>query len=386
MIKKISIKNFQAHELFITENLTPLNLIIGANDTGKTSLLKILYATCKSWKEYGLKQKHNPEPFKNILIRKLQNTFNPKNQHIGYLAKKNTTAEKSKKLEHTRKNNQLGLFSNNSKKISNEKSNDSKKLNIEISFEYENQNINFNFGDKASKTLSCNKNILVPDKKFGALFIPAKELITMLHAIEASRDNLFFPDFDDSYYDLVKSLKIPTRRGRINKNLNKVNSKLEKLFGGEVKQNIKDSSVNYIFQRGNQKFTMSLTAEGIKKNGILTTLIRNRELSEGTILFMDEPDATLHPNATRQLAEMIYFISKAGIQIFIATHNYFMLKQLSIIARREKDDINCFSLKRSTDNKKVIHTLSNLIDGLPENTIVEEALKMFDDETELDFR
>ncbi|HMW37476.1 MAG TPA: AAA family ATPase [bacterium] len=73
---------------------------------------------------------------------------------------------------------------------------------------------------------------------------------------------------------------------------------------------------------------MSLTAEGVKKLGILTTLIRNRQLNKGTILFMDEPEAVLHPQAIRDLVKILNLLSQSGIQIFISTHSFFVIKQL----------------------------------------------------------
>lgn len=351
MIKQVTIKKFQAFEVFKEKSFTPVNVIIGANDTGKTSLLKILYTVCKSWEEYGIKQKNKPEAFKKILTNKIQDTFNPKNNALGVLVKKGSRG----------------------------------KSITEIRFS-SGQNIHFSFGLKTTNNLECNEHIDTPEQDFNSIFIPAKEVLTIFKAVEVSRQNLFIPDFDDTYFDLVKSLKIPTQKGRTHQNLYEVNNVLEELFEGKIKQESqKGVDISFVYQnKARQKFSMSNTAEGIKKIGLLSTLIRNRQLTPGTVLFFDEPEVTLHPNAIRRLAEIIYKISATGIQIFMSTHNYFMIKQLSIIARREKTDINCISLTRTNDLKSIEHKLFNLINGLPNNSIVEEALKMFDEETELD--
>jgi len=124
---------------------------------------------------------------------------------------------------------------------------------------------------------------------------------------------------------------------------------------------------------------MPLTAEGIEKVGILTTLIRNRRLKKKTILFMDEPETALHPKAVRSLAEMIVTLSKADIQIFITSHNCFLIKQLAIIAKRDNTDINCVSLIKEKD-KPVRYTIEDMKNGLPDNPIIEEALAMFNEE------
>ena len=129
---------------------------------------------------------------------------------------------------------------------------------------------------------------------------------------------------------------------------------------------------------------MQMTAEGIKKIGILTTLINNRQLGEGTVLFMDEPETALHPYAIRQMVEMLVAMSNAGIQIFIASHSYFIVKQLANCAKRDQLDICCWNLTRE-NGKPVSHSFHNLIDGiLPSNSIIEESLKMFDQEIDID--
>ena len=158
---------------------------------------------------------------------------------------------------------------------------------------------------------------------------------------------------------------------------------MEDLFEGKIEQTgLQDQP--FIFKKGNQQFSMQQTAEGIKKIGILTTLITNRQLGKGTVLFMDEPETALHPDAIRQMVEMLVAMSKAGVQIFIASHSYFVIKQLANCAKRDKLDINCWNLEREV-GKSVKNSFHSLIDGvLPSNTIINEALEMFDEEINID--
>jgi len=77
---------------------------------------------------------------------------------------------------------------------------------------------------------------------------------------------------------------------------------------------------------------------------------------------------------------MLVAMSKAGVQIFIASHSYFLVKQLAICAKRDKINISCWNLVREK-GKHVTNSFQNLIDGvLPSNSIIEEALKMYDQE------
>jgi AAA15 family ATPase/GTPase len=186
--------------------------------------------------------------------------------------------------------------------------------------------------------------------------------------------------FDDTYLDLIKSLVVPTQRGTITKELTNVNQKLEQLFEGRIEQGDDD---DFVFKKGNAEFQMQMTAEGIKKIGILTTLIRNRQLNANSVLFLDEPETALHPEAIRELVEMLMLMAQAGIQIFVATHNYFVLKQMYICAKRYSVPTNCYKLEKEAGKSLECYKY-NLSEAFPENTISQEAINMSDDEIRLD--
>ena len=79
-------------------------------------------------------------------------------------------------------------------------------------------------------------------------------------------------------------------------------------------------------------------------------------------------------------------MSKAGVQIFLATHSYFVIKQLANCAKRDNLKINCWNLKRETP-KSVINSFHDLIDGvLPSNSIIDEEIKMYDEEINIDLK
>ena len=118
---------------------------------------------------------------------------------------------------------------------------------------------------------------------------------------------------------------------------------------------------------------------------MITTLIKNKEIREGTILFIDEPEVNLHPKAIRILINFLVKIAKLGVQIFISSHSYFVIKQLTICAKKYNNSVFCYSLLKN--NKGLInYNLSDLKDGLPDNPIVKEALDMYDEEIDLEFQ
>lgn len=339
------------HAHFESGEFAPVNVIIGKNDTGKTGLLKLLYAICKSIDIYSRRKQNEDIGFKKVLAEKMSNTFQPGKKGLGELVNK----------------------------VSRE------KLEVDILFKqtelkYEDR-LHFSFGESTNSTISGQDAIKPIPEQFRCLFIPAKEVLTPLKAIRATRDNLFMLGFDDTYLDLIKSLVIQTQRGNIVQELVQVNRKLEKLFEGKIEQT--DELDEFVYKKGKTEFPLTLTSEGVKKIGIITTLIRNRQLNSNSVLFMDEPETMLHPEAIRELAEMLLLMAKSGVQIFLATHNYFVLKQIHLCAKEEKVKTNCYSLTRER-GQPVRSQLFDLTDEFPENPISDEAILMADKEVRLD--
>lgn len=351
MINSVTIKNFMAHSHLSLSNIPSINLIIGKNDTGKTGLLKLLYGTVKALEVYSLKKESLDVVFKKELAKKLATTFMPRKNGLGDLVQKGSRD----KLEVN-----LTLLGDNAK--------------------YK-QDIYYSFGERTERVIpNCSEHIQVlPPNTMNALFIPAKEVLTAFSDIRNIRNLRYGVGFDDTYLDLINALDLPTRKGRVASELSTVNRRLEDLFDGKIEQTGQIEQP-FIFKKGNQKFAIQQTAEGIKKIGILTTLITNRQLGKGTILFMDEPETALHPDAVREMVEMLVAMAKSGVQIFLASHSYFVIKQLANCARRETLNTCCWNLERES-SQTINASFHDLIDGvLPSNSIIDEALRMYDEE------
>lgn len=351
MIKSVTLENFMGYGKFESKDFASVNVIIGKNDTGKTGLLKLLYSACRTIDVYSKRSLNEDVELKKLLAEKLIDTYQPGKKGLGELVSKITK----------------------------------EKLSVDIEFKHIKLNyedrLHFTFGDSTTNTIvDCQKSIKQISENFRCLFIPAKEVLTSLKAIRATRDNLHMPGFDDTYLDLIRALVIPTQKGNITEELKDVNKKLEELFEGQIEQQSDD---DFLFKKGNTEFPIQLTAEGVKKIGILTTLIRNRQLNANSVLFLDEPETTLHPEAARELVEMLMLMAKAGIQIFIATHNYFVLKQIYLSSRRDDVQTNCYSLSREK-GKSVEYSLYDLKKEFPDNPISNEAIRMSDEEVKLD--
>jgi predicted ATPase len=211
-------------------------------------------------------------------------------------------------------------------------------------------------------------------------------VLTIHDAITETREQRKLPDFDDTYYDLVKCLRIKTTSGNVPEELKGVSKTLERVFKGKIVQQFENGKYDFIYKNGNQKYAMPQTAEGIKKIGILTTLINNRMLNNDTILFVDEPETALHPKAQRELVRILQKISQlSGAQVFIATHSYYIINQLHVVAMENKQMVPCISIV-TNDKQEKSYDYYDLQKLMPNISIMKEALEMQSEELELIFK
>jgi len=180
---------------------------------------------------------------------------------------------------------------------------------------------------------------------------------------------------------LIKALRLPISRGKLPLQLQKAVELLDTQMG---KGQIEVEKNEFIFKRGHEKSAMSQTAEGLKKIGLLERLICNRMLNTNSILFIDEPEVNLHPRAIVTLVDTLFQMAKAGIQIYLATHSYFVLRRFEWLARKHQESIPLCAISRSPKNG-VSAKFHNLRDGMPSNPIIEVSIELYEQNVLLDF-
>ena len=93
-------------------------------------------------------------------------------------------------------------------------------------------------------------------------------------------------------------------------------------------------------------------------------------------MFIDEPEAALHPQAISRFLEIVAHLAKEGLQFFLASHSYFVLKQLRLLA------INCQLSIPVLSSTEGCWQSADLRDGMPENPIFEQVGSLYERELE----
>jgi len=130
--------------------------------------------------------------------------------------------------------------------------------------------------------------------------------------------------------------------------------KIEKSIGGQLKLS---NEGHFVFQDDNGTYSISTTALGVANLGLLALLLEKNLLDAGSFLFIDEPEAHLHPQWQIVLIEALYELAKAGVNIMIATHSLDMIKYLEVIWKKEAPAesliaLNCLTIEGKTIQEK----------------------------------
>ena len=152
--------------------------------------------------------------------------------------------------------------------------------------------------------------------------------------------------------------------------------KLENEFDGEVFFDEKDETF-WIHKHDGTKVPFTSEAEGYKKLGLLWQLVMNRSIKENIVLFWDEPDANLNPTLIPVVVEILMEMARNGVQIFLATHDYNLMKYFGI-KKRDTDHVRYHGFY-NTENGSVMCDSKDDYQLLKYNPIIEANIQLLED-------
>lgn len=309
MIKNFEIRDYRQFKNAKFDNFANVNLFAGDNDTGKTTILKFLY--CIS---------HQLKNIKNNNIRDC-NIF----QYI----------------------NNLYDFNNFQFDTSNKPTDKLKNLYL-----YDESTIDFSISvvNGNNTIINSNNKINGYNYDYKPLFIPAKEILSIMNAVIYLKNQNIESGFDDSYTDII--YEIFTRKNIDEKELLNVFKNRYDFYNGNIQIDKNTNAINY-YKNDGSIYNINITAEGIKKLGIFEVLHSTGNLTKKSILFIDEPENSLDPKMLRELMRFLVDISKEGVQIFMASDDSSVLSQLSHLALKDNYPINAYFFIKEYNYTKI---------------------------------
>ena len=124
------------------------------------------------------------------------------------------------------------------------------------------------------------------------------------------------------------------------------------------------------FSDGDGLYPLQTTATGIANIGMIGLLIERKLISEQTVLFIDEPECNLHTAWQVVMAELLMKLSRAGVQVVIATHSTEILKYVANCSEHDPEvadhvAINHFPFHQNK-NQDFVLKLNNILTELTE--------------------
>jgi predicted ATP-dependent endonuclease of OLD family len=336
-IKELSIKNFTAFEQAKFNFCDGINVLIGTNGTGKTHAMKAMYAVIPTFSDW----------YKIFNIQKINHLIrnNDDDEHI--LFSKNTIAIQEILYK---------TFSFNKKNI------EAAKIKLSIS----------NF------------------EEITPIYLPTIEMLSIYDHFFATYERREIP-YDRICYDLALALNAAVLRKThadyqsIEPIINNLQEIITDSKNTEKDVVVKESEHFYFNLNGN-KLDVNLVADGYRKLGTLFYLLRNGSLTKNSILFWDEPEANLNPKLIVKVAKVLQALAAAGMQIFIATHDYLLSHELSLLAEYPSENpisLKFFSLYKPNEQSSVIVEEGQTLADIANNPILDEFAAHYDREVEL---
>lgn len=344
VISRIEIKDFLVFKGEFTVDFCPgVNVIIGGNGSGKTTLMKALYASCQFASESNL----DPQGVLHIDKSKdkpYNNYFTLSDYFTNFYTESNENRQGFK--------SSLRIYCNS---IS-----DSVPV-LDVSPSEKLSSLQMHLGEEGS--LSRATLAQWCRLKPQTVFIPTAEMLSHARGFLALNRERQLP-FDKTEIDILAKAELePTRE--ITTNANALIELLRTQIGGQV---IFDGKEFYVDKDDSAigKVPYSFEASGFRKLGLLWKLLRNGLLESGSILFWDEPEASVNPELIPTLVDILLELQKGGVQIFIATHSYDVARWFDL-NKKPENKLRYFNLRKEGDG--IVADIANDYISLDNNPI-----------------
>ena len=351
-VQHVHLKNFTVFEDLALDFSPGINVFLGANGTGKSHLMKVLYAVLRAWRYEMSQSAFAKEKFQDVvgeqLFVKLLTIFHVAENDFSRLTRENAARNSA---------------------------------SFSVRIQKAEVKATVDGGDGLWQAFSGHENFRdgVPQ----AIFIPAREVLSMYEGFTSAYENREL-SFDGTYYDICKALSATPLKGPKAKQADLLLKPLKDRLKADVKRT---GDRFYVQMPDEPSIEAHLVAEGHRKLATLIYLIKNGSLTKESVLFWDEPEANLNPRLIKTVADFLLKLAASGIQIFVATHDYLLTNELSLHAEyhteaSKKAEIRFFGFHREGNGPAQVQTGAMLAD-LDQNPIMEEFAALYERERKL---
>lgn len=343
---KISIKNFGPIDHFEFDLEKDLHVIYGENNIGKSWAISLLYLSLKSWKALanlsteqinGIKENQNhraenldkkfllPETireedeFIRDLNSSLYNTFTQMKNIISGLEPEIAFMTNRFDLKIIRDDDEEG---------------------DEELFFYNKGYLFSNLEElKSMPDVECENIYFLPASKSGIYQVLSNmgNIFAQLAQYSLRDKNLSLPAMNEPVSDYILNIASiqSKRQGRFNQLVNFLE---EKVIEGSVIFDDFQKKIKYKSNRTGLVTELHEASSMIAEISPLVAYLKYILPKKNSILFIEEPEAHLHPKVQVEMMKVFVDLAKSGVKIVMTTHSDFMMNELSNLLLEKKID------------------------------------------------
>lgn len=140
---------------------------------------------------------------------------------------------------------------------------------------------------------------------------------------------------------------------KVKKKLNNIYQKLNSVLSGEILEN---KNSKFVYRKNGEDIDLKNLSTGLKTFAIIKMLLQNGTLEENGTIILDEPEIHLHPEWQLKFAELIVLLQKEfGMHILLTTHSPYFLNAIEVFSERHKIDDKCkYYVAENEGNSSII--------------------------------
>jgi ABC-type transport system involved in cytochrome c biogenesis ATPase subunit len=333
-VTELKLRNFTVFETVDFKFVPGINVFIGENATGKTHVLKAIYALL------DVARSSSASAPAELVKQGLADVFLPDDKKIGRLVR--TGGDKG---------------------------------SLRLKADHGDTHASLNADGDVGLTVHRWS------EKPRAIYLPARDVLAMYEGFVSLYENKEI-SFDKTYCDVCVALQGSSGRGKAKASAGKLAAPLRSLVGGTVELRGPRFYVNL----GDEPREAHLVAEGLRKVATLAHLVENGSIEPGSVLFWDEPETNLNPRLIAKLAEALRGLAERGVQIFLATHDFLLSHKLSLAAEygaQSGPEVHFFSIHREDTTQPAEVEEARTLADIQNNSILDEYAAHYDQEREL---
>ena len=140
---------------------------------------------------------------------------------------------------------------------------------------------------------------------------------------------------------------------KMKKKLNNIYQKLNSVLSGEILEN---KNSKFVYRKNGEDIDLKNLSTGLKTFAIIKMLLQNGTLEENGTIILNEPEIHLHPEWQLKFAELIVLLQKElGMHILLTTHSPYFVSAIEVFSEKYKVDDKCkYYVAENEGNSSII--------------------------------